>query len=111
MEMQRRRRRAAEEIAKPADEPAQEEAPNEDSDVDDETRIIASYKEKITNPLTAIRAMCVECMGGAPRLVAECPSNNCALHPFRMGKNTMHGKYGKPNPTAAKNIATRARRK
>jgi hypothetical protein len=109
MEVQRRRRRAAEEISKPADEPAQE-IENEEDEVDDETRIIASYKEKISNPLTAIRAMCVECMGGAPRLVAECPSNNCALHPFRMGKNTMHGKYGKPNPKAAKVVAARRRK-
>lgn len=65
--------------------------------VSDEDRIIATYKEKVTNPLTAIRAMCVECMGGGVHDVAECVSVKCALHPFRMGKNIMHGRYGKPN--------------
>ena len=60
-----------------------------------EDRIIATYKEKITNPLTGIRSHCVECMGGSVHLVAECASVKCSLHPFRMGKNTMHGSHGK----------------
>lgn len=68
-----------------------------------EDRVIVSYKDKVSNPLTAIRAMCVECMGGSVHLIAECVSVKCALHPFRMGKNTMHGRYGKPNAKAKKN--------
>lgn len=73
--------------------------------ISDEDRIIATYKSKITNPLTAIRAMCVECMGGGVKEVGECTSTKCALHPFRMGKNTMHGRYGKPNVKAKKKAA------
>lgn len=60
-----------------------------------EDRIIAEHKARIRNPLTAIRAFCVECLGGMPRAVSKCPSTKCSLHPFRMGKNTMHGTYGK----------------
>lgn len=75
-----------------------EETPKETKEyVSDEDRIIAKYKEKVSNPLTAIRAMCIECMGGGVHEVAECVSVACALHPFRMGKNVMHGRYGKPN--------------
>ena len=88
--MARRRRKVIEEESEPKVR------------VFDEDRIIASYKDRINNPLTAIRAMCVECMGGGIKEVAECASVKCALHPFRMGKNTMHGKYGKPNPHAKK---------
>ena len=68
----------------------------------DEDRIIAKYKERITSPLTGIRAHCVECMGGTVSLVAECAAEKCALHPFRMGKNTMHVKYGDPSANQKK---------
>ena len=61
----------------------------------DEDRIISKYKDRISNPLTAIRSMCVECMGGSVQAVSDCPSVSCSLHPFRMGKNTMHGSHGK----------------
>ena len=54
---------------------------------DDEMRIIARYKARISNPLTAIRAFCVECMGGAPQSVSDCPSKTCSLWNVRMGKN------------------------
>jgi hypothetical protein len=70
----------------------------QDKEVSDEDRIITSYKERIKNPLTAIRAHCVECMGGAPRWVADCTSPGCSLYGFRMGKNTMHGRYGVSPP-------------
>lgn len=39
------------------------------------------------NPLRAVRAHCLKCCGGSPRMVAECPSADCALFPFRMGRN------------------------
>lgn len=68
-----------------------------------EDRIIASYREKINSPLSGIRSHCVECMGGSVQLVSGCVSENCSLHPFRMGKNTMHSRYGKVNPHAPKN--------
>jgi len=61
----------------------------------DEERIIQRYKDRIKNPLTGIRAMCVECMGGQPQMVNKCPSTSCALYPFRMGSNPYHGKSKK----------------
>lgn len=52
-----------------------------------EERIIERYKTRIGNQqLLAIRAHCVECFGGQPQAVADCPSRSCALWPFRMGK-------------------------
>lgn len=33
----------------------------------------------------AVRAMCLQCMGGSPREVLLCASANCPLWPFRMG--------------------------
>ena len=42
-----------------------------------------------SNPLKAIRAMCNQCMGGGQPsdLIKDCVSKDCALHPFRLGKN------------------------
>lgn len=65
-------------------------------------KLIAGYKDRIKNPITAIRSHCVECMGGAPREVADCTSTACSLYPFRMGVNTMSAKYGKPRPDMRK---------
>ena len=53
---------------------------------------IRRYAEKIKNPMTAIRAKCVECSGGSLKEVAECRVPACALHPFRMGKNPLRKK-------------------
>lgn len=39
------------------------------------------------NPVKAIRAHCLACRGGSPKAVAECPSADCALFDFRMGRN------------------------
>jgi hypothetical protein len=39
------------------------------------------------NPIRAIRRHCIACSGGSARLVAECPSAECALFPFRSGRN------------------------
>lgn len=39
------------------------------------------------NPIKAIRAHCLACGGGSPRAVAECPSADCGLFDFRMGRN------------------------
>lgn len=52
-----------------------------------EKLMIERYKARIGNrQLLAIRAHCVECFGGQPQSVAECPSQSCALWPWRMGK-------------------------
>lgn len=39
------------------------------------------------NPVKAIRMKCKDCMGGSAKRVADCDDDNCALHPFRSGKN------------------------
>lgn len=55
-------------------------------------KVIHRYKvedAKIkTGPITrskAIRLFCNECMGFQPYLVADCPSKNCVLYPYRKG--------------------------
>lgn len=53
---------------------------------------IKRYAAKVKNPLTAIRAKCVECSGGSLKEVAQCRVSSCALLPFRMGVNPMHKK-------------------
>lgn len=40
-----------------------------------------------TNPVKAIRRKCVDCMGGSIEAIRDCMSTNCALWPFRMGRN------------------------
>lgn len=39
------------------------------------------------SPMKAIRAFCLECCGGSSNEVKLCVSKNCALYPFRFGKN------------------------
>jgi hypothetical protein len=58
-----------------------------------EERIVERYKVRAgsNRPLLSIRAMCVECFGGQPYGVADCPSRSCALWPFRMGKGNSGG--------------------
>lgn len=49
--------------------------------------------KKSTNPVKAIREMCIECMGcrgssqNYSKLIKECASSECALFDFRFGKN------------------------
>lgn len=45
---------------------------------------------KNSNPVKAIRKLCVEeCMCGSYKNVENCPSINCPLFPFRLGKNLL----------------------
>ena len=44
-------------------------------------------EEEIKSPLKAIRAFCIDCMGGQVKEVKLCPSQICPLRAFRMGKN------------------------
>lgn len=46
-----------------------------------------SKKENPTNPVKAIRAYCLDCAGDSPNEVKLCPCVDCALYPFRFGKN------------------------
>ena len=43
--------------------------------------------ENITNPVKAIRAKCLDCCCGSSLEVANCTVTQCALYPFRYGKN------------------------
>ena len=38
-------------------------------------------------PMRAIRAKCLECSNDNVNEVRECPITDCALYPFRFGKN------------------------
>lgn len=40
-----------------------------------------------TNPVKAIREHCIDCCCGSASEVKLCTVTNCALHPFRFGKN------------------------
>ena len=42
------------------------------------------------SPVKAMRAMCLDCMGGQVSWVKMCTSVGCPLWPFRMGKNPFH---------------------
>lgn len=42
---------------------------------------------KIKNPVKAIRAKCIDCCAGQVAEVERCVCTDCALYPFRMGKN------------------------
>jgi hypothetical protein len=73
-------------------------------------RNIEASRRRIRSPLTAVRAFCVECMGGYLQLIPSCPSQRCPLHPYRMGKNPTAKKRGKPfevSPESAKTETTR----
>jgi len=43
--------------------------------------------EKITSPIKAIRAKCMDCCYDQREEVRLCPAKDCPLWPFRMGKN------------------------
>lgn len=41
----------------------------------------------LKNPVKAIRAKCLDCSCDSPEEVRNCPVTDCALYPFRLGKN------------------------
>lgn len=41
----------------------------------------------ITSPIKAIRAKCLDCSNGSSNEVKLCEIEQCALYPFRFGKN------------------------
>lgn len=59
-------------------------------------RTIARTLSRIRNPLTAIRAFCVTCMGGYENHIPRCTAPHCPLFAYRMGKNPSAKKRGKP---------------
>lgn len=46
--------------------------------------------------LNPIRKNCIECMGGNREAVADCQTETCPLHPFRMGLGSLRERYNKP---------------
>lgn len=44
------------------------------------------------NPVKAIRLKCMDCSGGKMNEVEKCPCDQCALWPFRFGKNPFRTK-------------------
>ena len=49
--------------------------------------MIKAIEEYIQSPLKAIRANCLQCVGGSAYKVRTCTAKNCYLFPFRFGKN------------------------
>ena len=49
--------------------------------------VIEKYRKRVRNPMTAIRAMCVECMGGFTNEIDKCTRAICPLYQFRNGAN------------------------
>lgn len=45
-----------------------------------------------TTPMKAIRLKCLDCCCGSSYEVERCSCPNCALYPFRFGKNPNIGK-------------------
>ena len=44
-------------------------------------------KTKVLSPSKAIRVKCLECSAWSNEEVKECPATDCALYPFRCGKD------------------------
>lgn len=62
-------------------------------------RVIAQSLARVRNPLTAIRAFCIQCMGGYVNLIPDCTAPKCPLFAYRMGKNPnakARGKFFQP---------------
>lgn len=49
-------------------------------------------KKEITSPTKAIRAFCLDCLGGSWHEVKNCSAPDCYLYPFRFGKNPFRAK-------------------
>lgn len=45
-----------------------------------------------------IRKVCLWCQGDRADFVKECASNDCALHPYRLGRNPNRAGIGNKNP-------------
>ena len=61
-------------------------ARNRDTIVNAKAELLAIGFEP-TSVLRAIRSKCLDCSGGMPSEVRDCLVRDCALYPFRMGKN------------------------
>lgn len=66
----------------------------------DYQKVVDDVTARVSNRKTAIRAMCITCMGGMIYEVAKCTSVKCPLYDYRMGEN----------PNDARTIAAKAKR-
>lgn len=65
-------------------------------------------KKKITSPIKAIRAYCLDCSNNQPKEIRECPIVKCPLYDFRMGANPFEKK--KLTPEQKKKVAERLKK-
>jgi hypothetical protein len=66
---------------------------------------------KKTPLLKAIREKCIDCSGGSPHEARSCTAVDCALWPFRMGKNPFSERSGNPAGAAALQAAREAKKR
>lgn len=71
-------------------------------------RTIGRAVGRVRNPLTAIRAFCVTCMGGYVNLIPACPAAKCPLYAYRFGKNPKARKRGRPFKIAQSTVSSPA---
>ncbi len=57
------------------------------------------------NPVKAIRAKCLDCSCDSADEVRKCPVTDCALYPFRFGKNPYRAKREYTAEQVAKMLA------
>lgn len=58
----------------------------------DYAAVIDRYEKRVKNPLSAIRARCVQCCVGQLGEIKNCGATTCALWPFRLGENPYNKK-------------------
>jgi len=51
------------------------------------------FRHHYTTPVKAIRAFCVQCMGGYTSEIPICTDYHCPLYPYRMGKRPNKRKF------------------
>jgi len=64
-------------------------------------------RKPIEAPLKAIRANCLECMGGSVDGVRECTAPTCWLYPYRMGTNPFRASKSERQMEAAHRLGRR----
>jgi len=55
-------------------------------------------EEKRFTPIKAIRAKCLDCMGGSSKEVRLCNIPECSLFPYRLGRNPARARKGRERP-------------
>ena len=50
------------------------------------TNTATATTEKVPSPIKAIRAKCLDCVGGSSPEVKSCKMPGCTLHPYRFGR-------------------------